>query len=1010
MPDVLIQFVSDISKLQPATDALIEQGKITKENAEAFKKTNAELLKEQKALEQIGAINRKIEESGKVTKKNLADLAKIIKAQSGEFQKDIRRGVVDALHEAGVSVEEFSDALNVAAKDTSSLKQQLREMTEQLQEMKVAGKDNTEQYQLLAQKAGELKDAIGDANQEVKNFGSDTGAIDGVISLAQGITGGFAVAQGAVALFGDESEELQKTLLRVNAVMAILQGLQQVQVLLQKESAAATLANTIATKAQTAAQVIMNFVVGTSTGLLKAFRIALAATGVGLLVLGIIELVSAFKKSNDELEKANALLEQQKRLVDAYNQGVNEGVDIEIARAEAAGKMQSEIIKIQAIGLIAQKKALLESNQLLSEQQKELSNTSEEWGRLNAQILENNASINDIDNQVLIKSIQFQKKVAEEALQAVVDLAQAKLDAAKKNSAADFALQRQLERAKANLEIQSAGQNAAKIIEIRAGLNKKLREIDIAEREQRQKEVLSALETQLLEAQEKSKSINERNTQEEIDLQKKIILTKARFEADQEGLSQSQITEIRKKGVIAAAKLQKEFNKQSHKEILEDFISRNNAELSKVEITESDKLAIIEDNIIAAAQIEIEANEGLSEKIKEINAKRDRDIKEARLASIRATLEFELAQAAVDNSPQVRALQKSLQDQEKIRTASSGFERKRIEKELGVRRLSFQEQVEMIDKLASIDSAAIQKKIAALNEEKAKKLISDRDYNLAYDQLVDEQVKIVEDAELKKRNLLNQTNEEARQNAIELTQTVLDATTQIVGVLDSLFQLQSERENQSLERRKAQLEELRQAGAITEKEAVTRQKRLEADEKRIRQQQAQREKTIAVFNAAIAVPQAVLKGLATGGPILAAVYGAIALAQLLIVTSRPIPKFGKGKKNNYEGLAEVGETGTELIESNGRMYVANKPEIVWLGKNDKVFNPVETEAMLSHPGINTENIVVPAAKSNTQKIDYDKFGKAVAKHVSTTVFVDGVQEQAKKQQEFTHWLTKRRAW
>src|SRR4029079_19681814 len=101
-----------------------------------------------------------------------------------------------------------------------------------------------------------------------------------------------------------ESKDLQQTLLRVNAAMAVLQGLQQIQNVLQKESAASILANTIATKAQSAALAVYNFIVGTSTGLTKAFRIALATTGIGVIVIALIELVKVLNKSNHEMEDA----------------------------------------------------------------------------------------------------------------------------------------------------------------------------------------------------------------------------------------------------------------------------------------------------------------------------------------------------------------------------------------------------------------------------------------------------------------------------------------------------------------------------------------------------------------------------------------------------------------------------------------------------------------------------------------------------------------------------------
>src|SRR5690606_4012033 len=284
-----------------------------------------EINKQVKALQEVSAATSKLSQAGVPVKKNLDELSQAVKGLSSVFMKDFKEGATEALKQAGVSAEEFEEALSRVTGQSKTLKQELRQMTEQLAEMKLRGESNTAQYQELAQKAGELKDAIGDANQEVKNFASDTSTFDGLIGVVQGAAGGFAVLQGTAALFGDESEELQKTLHRVNAAMASLQGLQQVQVTIQKEAAAAMFLSTVATKAQAAAMTVFNFVVGSSTGLLKAFRIALATTGVGLLVIGVLELVQALKSSNDELEKAEDLIDSNTRAIDAYNDAIRGG-------------------------------------------------------------------------------------------------------------------------------------------------------------------------------------------------------------------------------------------------------------------------------------------------------------------------------------------------------------------------------------------------------------------------------------------------------------------------------------------------------------------------------------------------------------------------------------------------------------------------------------------------------------------------------------------------------------
>lgn len=176
-------------------------------------------------------------------------------------------------------------ALEVSLKDstsagTQSAKQRLREMQKELIAMAEAGQQGTDAFKRLEQQAGQLKDEIADVNQRVKNLASDTKTIDAFVGAVQGIAAGFQIAQGAAALFGDENEDLQKAMLKVQGAMALANGVQQVANLLQKESAVMMGLNTLATKAYA-------LVVGTATGAMRAFRIALAATGIGAIVVAL---------------------------------------------------------------------------------------------------------------------------------------------------------------------------------------------------------------------------------------------------------------------------------------------------------------------------------------------------------------------------------------------------------------------------------------------------------------------------------------------------------------------------------------------------------------------------------------------------------------------------------------------------------------------------------------------------------------------------------------------------
>lgn len=1009
--EVLIEFQVDTAGLEPAVDQLEKLGAIDKQTAAAFKATNTELNKRQSVLKATAATAT---QTATTTKKSINEVDTAVKGLTQSFIEGFQEGVTDALKEAGVSAEEFSNALKTGQTEvessTVSLKAQLRQMVQELARMKVQGKDNTEEYKAMAQRAGELQDAIADANQEVKNFGSDTGNLDGLISAATGLAGGFAVAQGAAALFGDESEELQETLLRVNAAMAILQGLQQIQTVLQKESAAATFL-------QTAGQKLYNIVIGQSIGLTAAFRVALAATGVGLLILGIAALVDILKEQERQLIKVNAALDANKKNIEADTKAIEDLAEVETARAKDAGAAESELTKIRGRSLVAQRAAIIEANAELDKQRATVDNTSESFFKLNAAIEDNNARIKEIDLETRTTAIELATQQRQEQLKSIADVAAARLAATTKNSKAELNAAKEAARAKAAVDIDVAGQNSAEILRIQAELNDQLRDLDRQFNQVRQQDRIAGIEAALIAEQQISQAINARQSQAEIDLQKRLIQEKANLELLQEGLTQNQILQIKKTAQAEIFKLQKDFNKQSAEESLQDFISANNAQLAAAEITNKEKLNLTIDNIIAQAEIEVQQNEGLTEKIKEINAKRDADIKAARLQSIRQTVDEEIALRAATSGVDIRADEKLLAAQDDIRNANTEREKRAIEKRLDVRRLTIQEEIALIDQLSGRELDTIDARINALNDSFAQGLISYRDYNLQYEQLTDQQAQITEDAEQKKRNSLAATEAEAKQRQQRIISFSIAAAQQTLSILEEIFQQQADREQARIDEQRERVGALREAGAITEKEERERQKKLDQEERRLKIQQARRNKVLAVFNAIISTAQAVATALTAGpiiGPILAAITAALGAAQIALIVSKPIPAFGKGKKGNYEGPARIGETGAELVEKDGHLYVAPKETIVWLGAKDKVFNPEETRAILEKPGLKPERIEsLQHAAIHGEKIDYDKLGKAVGKNIpqfGLNIDADGFSEWVSGSNSFSKYLNSRRGY
>jgi hypothetical protein len=901
---VLVELILDDSKLTPALEQLENAGVIDAKLAGAFRQTTTEINKQAAAIKNDTSATAAL-------KKNFDEITKSLKQQN-EFLLGFKEGIEDALKAAGVSLEEFLDALKngppEAEKATESLRQRLKNLTTQIAELKLRGEDNTEQFKELVIEAGRVKDAMADAGQEIKNVASDTSAFDGLISAASGVAGGFAVAQGVTALFGEESEELQKTLLRVNAAMSILQGLQQVQNVLQKESAASRLLDTIAAKAQIITQRIYTAVTGHATAATVAFKVALASTGIGLLVVGVLALVQALNEEDDALEQVNSELERNKAIIDADIKSIERRTDIAVAEAQKAGKAESDITRIRGKALLEQRKALQDGNRDLIRRSEGLDRTSDAYVNLSKAVDENNEAIKEIDTKLIIENINLQKQSAEEA----------------KKSA---------EEAK-----KAAEERAKKLQELR------LRELN---------DQLAALERQLLVAEE--------GGEEELRIKQRIVAAKARIELEGENLTINQKRLIQEKAAKEQLDLERDRNKKLTAEALAGQISLNNAVLAKVKTSDDDRLLLQISNLELQAQAEINAAEGNSNKIKEIIAKRDADIASLRKNFIDQQAEQEIA----------------------LLTANEGVNNRFQQKVAANEKKSVLERIRALQQLAEFDFGILDSREKALEDQLAKGLISEQEYNLRYAILQDDKAKIAEDTENKITGLHKSESEKRRKIDEETIELALNVASEVSGILGELFDQQAERDEQKVEAERAKVQELLETGVITEKEAINRNKRIDNEEKKLRRQAAQRDKALAIFDSVIATAKAVVQALAVPPApnfVLAAIAGAFGAAQTALIAARPIPKFKGGKKGSYTGPGIIGEDGAEIFEHDGKRYVAYKETLVWLGKQDKVYTPQETKRML--PSVDRELMKQQNGQTVVaNNIDYDALGKAVGKHV-----------------------------
>lgn len=272
-----------------------------------------------------------------------------------------------------------------------SFREQLREASKDLISMSEKFGATSVEAVNAAKKVAILRDTIGDAKSLADAFNPDA-KFKAVTASLSGIAGGFGAVQGAMALFGVESDNVQKTLLKVQSAMAISQGLQSVgeavdsfkqlgaviksttlfqsaynfvlgnekvavggNIIALQAKTVATEAQTVATVEQGIATVTTTTAIGASTAAMKAFRIALIASGIGALILIIGFAVEAFLKFKNATEDAAAaqdklnkkIAEGAKIQFDAEIKFLENQEKLDIARAKAKGASEQEIFNIE---------------------------------------------------------------------------------------------------------------------------------------------------------------------------------------------------------------------------------------------------------------------------------------------------------------------------------------------------------------------------------------------------------------------------------------------------------------------------------------------------------------------------------------------------------------------------------------------------------------------------------------------------------------------------------------
>ena len=236
-------------------------------------------------------VQKKIDETKlniQTTEQFIKDINKQIgNIAPGRAQADLiseRNAAAQALKEEKVALADYQVQLKKARQENATMTSQLRKLKDELIQLELAGERGSDRWIELTDKAEDYREAIKSTNDELNRQASSTEQLDNVIGAVNGIIGVYAAAQGAAALFGDENEDLQKSLVKLNGALALLNGLQAIQVELAKKE-------TIAGRAL--AIVKGQYAIATDASAKSTLRLAAATKllGIGLIVGALAAIV-----------------------------------------------------------------------------------------------------------------------------------------------------------------------------------------------------------------------------------------------------------------------------------------------------------------------------------------------------------------------------------------------------------------------------------------------------------------------------------------------------------------------------------------------------------------------------------------------------------------------------------------------------------------------------------------------------------------------------------------------
>jgi len=950
--------------------------------------SSAAAANQKKAIDDITKSNQILLKSNDDLQKKYNDLAKQFQAYQDTIKSSTAGGTqsINAMADAQKKVNaQIGDATA-----TQSFRTQLKLMRQEITALALDGQKGSDRYNELVAKAGELQQAISHTKNTIGAMGSDTQAFDSILAGTQMVAGGFSIMEGAAVLAGGADQDLQKQMAKLQAVIAITIGVQQVATTVTKEGALMTGIATMQEWARTTAQKLGTESTIAATIAQKALNLVAEANPYILLATGVLAVVAAVLAWNAgteaEIEKQKMVndletsrIESLQRINDSYKEAGVERERVlsnEIELMKAQNKSQTEVAA-------AEKKL----------RDERLANAAGDAGRYSPEI----AALEENKDKVidLAKALEKLKAAKDAGIDDVTFSVGTEFRAVKVTDEEKDQLQKELDNLKLTVKIGT---------DSKEGLANAKQAAKVGAAQDTVTKLKNAREDSIAVAQIRIEE-SRKGSAQELAAHIELVAAQLRLDLDNASLTATQKKEkmikadkdiADAKRAFAVSELEDDKSVTNAKLLLSKKGSEDENNLKKQLLNNQMAIDLADINLSEKKKAEIHANYLAQQLLidKEFNDKKSTSELNAEISLIESELAGVRAGSNEEYQLQVELIEKKRALDVKSAVDSITNEKERAAKIIDINAkaqqtvidLKYSKEIEGINKLSALQTLAA-------SQDYASGKISKSQFEL-------EKLKITKDALTAEIAVRGKYSKEA----IDLEQKLADqeialaekvkATKQqvikesfnTVSMIGNLFY---DGEKEHLNQQLSDLDHYyttdvaaakanKNLKLISEAEYNSRQLKLKRDIAKADQKQS-------IFNVVMSTIEAVAgtlaqKPIGIWNIVLAAIMGVQGAIQIAKIKSTPLPAYAKGRKGGQGEMAWVGEQGPEM------MWVPPGAAILPAHKSNKVRDAIGIMKEYNIPALPyISNKAIEQAKISNAGMNYKMLAKEIGDQMESRI-------------------------